>query len=288
MFLDKIYSLPYKHRAKEIETVVILFGPYRNLTTLLASVLSLHPVCQVLNHAGERVLNDKKKNFLVKYNEKKFLNFLKFALYASQSGRRGQYGGGIFFSHAFDYEIMKEKYYSRYNNHLKQEIKCIFWKESLKISNFIRDNNVNLEKILKENEKIKFILPVRNPIDCAFSNLKTGHIKHFPDRILNFQDCLQSIFKEFVFFLKLKEKNPKRFFYFFEDDFISRLSEIACFLDLAPDKRWLKDSSEVININVHYNYSKKEKEKYFELLEKYFKDYPEFKIRLMKIIEVES
>ena len=40
-------------------------------------------------------------------------------------------GAGIFYSHAFDYGIMREKYYARYSSKLKNEINCIFWKEGI-------------------------------------------------------------------------------------------------------------------------------------------------------------
>jgi len=43
-----------------IESVCITLGPYRNLTTLTASVLFLHPNCKVLNYAARRVYGRKK------------------------------------------------------------------------------------------------------------------------------------------------------------------------------------------------------------------------------------
>ena len=45
-----------KSSTLRLRTVGLILGPYRNLTTLTASVLSLHPECQALNHAGPRLL----------------------------------------------------------------------------------------------------------------------------------------------------------------------------------------------------------------------------------------
>ena len=49
---------------QDIESVCLTLGPYRNLTTLTASVLYLHPNCQVLNHAGNRIYGKRKIDFL--------------------------------------------------------------------------------------------------------------------------------------------------------------------------------------------------------------------------------
>ncbi|MHB8529324.1 MAG: hypothetical protein ACYC8V_07420, partial [Caulobacteraceae bacterium] len=38
-----------------VRRTAVILGPYRNLTTLTASVLALHPQCQVLNHASDRI-----------------------------------------------------------------------------------------------------------------------------------------------------------------------------------------------------------------------------------------
>ena len=64
---------------EQLESVCILLGPYRNLTTLTCSVLSLHPQCVVLNHAGLRTLRNPKLNFLANYSPDKFSEFVRYA-----------------------------------------------------------------------------------------------------------------------------------------------------------------------------------------------------------------
>jgi hypothetical protein len=47
---------------EQVKTVCLALGPYRNLTT---SLLFLHPTCQVLNHGGQRILGDRRLDWLV-------------------------------------------------------------------------------------------------------------------------------------------------------------------------------------------------------------------------------
>src|ERR1041384_7876359 len=86
----------------DLETVCLALGPYRNLTTFTASLIALHPNCQVLNHGGERVFSNPDMNFFLGYDKKKFDYFAQYAIMISGSGRRGFYGGSIIHSHAFD------------------------------------------------------------------------------------------------------------------------------------------------------------------------------------------
>ncbi len=95
-FVDPIGHLMYKRKAKNVQSVVLMLGPYRNLTTFIAGILALHPNCCVLNHAGVRILRRNHLNFLKDYSAEKLENFKGFALYASK-GDIGQNSGGIFF-----------------------------------------------------------------------------------------------------------------------------------------------------------------------------------------------
>ena len=206
-------------RKKELNSVCLFLGPYRNLTTLISSILFLHPHCQVLNHAGNRVFNNKNINFLLNYSDDKFDKFCQFVFFASQCGRVGDYGGSIIHSHAFKIPVMRETYNNNKSTLIsKQKINAIIWKESLRTSNFIRKNNIDLGDIINKNKKIRFLMPVRNPIDCAISNLNNKHHKLFEDLKDYSVECiLISIFKEYLWFLGLEKKYPERFMHFFQD-----------------------------------------------------------------------
>jgi len=56
----------------DIKTICLVFGPYRNLTSLSATMALLHPNCQVLNHAQRRILLHKKVHFFMNYSETRF------------------------------------------------------------------------------------------------------------------------------------------------------------------------------------------------------------------------
>ena len=131
-----------KEQQASLRSVCIFMGPYRNLTTLTSALLNLHPHCQVLNHAAMRVLDDDAINFLSHYSDERFGRFCNFAIEESQGGKRGDYGGSITLSHAFDHEVMSSAYEERYGGNLrKDEVRSIVWKDSQRLTNFLRDNN---------------------------------------------------------------------------------------------------------------------------------------------------
>jgi hypothetical protein len=114
---------------EQLESMCILLGPYRNLTTLTCSVLSLHPQCVVLNHAGFRTLRNARLNFLADYSPDKFREFVRYAGFASRGGVRGTYGGDIRLSHAFDRESMRQAQASLQRS-AAGPARCLVWKDS--------------------------------------------------------------------------------------------------------------------------------------------------------------
>lgn len=92
---------------QNVRSVCLFLGPYRNLTTLTASILFLHPYIQVLNHAGMRIFGNKKVDFLQDFNKETFDRFTQFAITISGKGYKGVLGGSITYGHAFDYPLMK-------------------------------------------------------------------------------------------------------------------------------------------------------------------------------------
>jgi hypothetical protein len=132
---------------ESIKTVCLALGPYRNLTTLTASILFLHPHCQVLNHAGQRIFDENELDFIADYTNEKFETFLRYAIYISQGGIRRDYGGSITQSHAFDQKHgIRNLFIASKLSLVKEKITTLFWKESLRTANHIRENNVDLNK----------------------------------------------------------------------------------------------------------------------------------------------
>jgi hypothetical protein len=243
---------------QECKSVCLALGPYRNLTTLTAATLFLHPNCQVLNHGGTRIFGNSRVDFLSNYSEETFNRFIQYAIRISTKGKRGDYGGSITYSHAFDLEYpMKEAYTNSNVTILKEKITCLFWKESLTTSNLIRKRNVDLRNILEKEERLRFLLPIRNPLDCAISNLRSGHASRFEN--INARsseiEVSKAVLDEILWFAELHSQYPGRFFYFFEHE-ISRemLINLATFLQIDPSEIWINNALSVMKTRKSYQH----------------------------------
>jgi hypothetical protein len=268
-----------------IKTVCLALGPYRNLTTLTASILYLHPNCQVLNHAGSRIFGNELIDFVSKYSKKKFKTFIRYAIYISQKGKRGDYGGSITLSHAFDNQYpIRDIFHKTNSGLLKQNILSLFWKESLRTSNYIRQQKVDLDRLLKLNRQLRFLLPIRNPLDCAISNLKTGKANIFADveKDATLEQVLESILKEILWFKNLETRHPKRFFYFFEHDFNeATIRRLANFLELEPFRHWCTNALEAFDVKSRYSHSNSLMAFFRRRVENQFSNYPDFAEKLL-------
>jgi len=243
---------------KDCESVCLALGPYRNLTTLTAATLFLHPNCQVLNHAGNRIYGNRHVDFLSDYSEKRLNHFIQFAIKISGKGRGGYVGGSITYSHAFDSRHEMKNEFTKTGLELKKkQIKCLFWKESLLTSNLIREKHVDLCGIFEKDDRLRFLLPIRNPLDCAISNLKTGHVNQFRglNRDSSIFEVMQAVLDEIHWFATQKENFPSRFFYYFEHS-ISRemLVNLAAFLKLDPNEIWLSNAMSVMKAKSNYEH----------------------------------
>lgn len=254
---------------RDIESVCLALGPYRNLTTLTASTLFLHPNCQVLNHAGKRIYGHKHVDFLQEFSKEKLDRFLQFALQISATGYRGDMGGSLTHSHAFDSKYKTREIVAQAGvGARKTRIKSLFWKESLRTSTVIRERRVDLGGIFETEARLRFLMPIRNPMDCALSNLKTGHVNRFPglDRSSPTQEVVQAILDEIFWFANLRREYPGRFHYFFEYA-ISRtmLADLAGFLRLEPGETWIANALAAMKINPGYDHD--------EALVRFYRDY---------------
>ncbi|MDX1388229.1 MAG: hypothetical protein R3344_03515 [Acidobacteriota bacterium] len=271
---------------RELRSLCIFLGPYRNLTTLTASMLALHPHCQVLNHAGERVFEDKRIDFLSDYTDDKFYTFCKFAITASQGGQHGDYGGSITLSHAFEHPKTREVYERRFGNSLlREQVRSIAWKESLRVANFIREHDLDIPALLERNPKVRFLMPVRNPMDCAVSNARTGHVEHFkglkPDAPI--AAILEALLVEYAWFARLEERFPGSFFSFHQDEVdAERLRGLSRFLDLDAPETWIQDALTVYDVTGKYTHPSELVERYESLVREHFEWNPDRRERLLR------
>jgi len=243
---------------EEIKSLCLVVGPYRNLTTLISAIVSLHPNAQVLNHAFDRVVAIDNINIFKQYSNQKFHDFVKYLVHISKAGTRGSYGGSILHSHAYaNHPEMKAAYEKRYGSDtLKSEVETLFWKESLSVTRYLRDATTeDVNQLLSSNKKLRLLQPVRNPIDCAISNLNTGTMA---SQLTNqaepgFENTLQAIFNEFIWFDKIAENFPDQAMYYTQDDISDiGLSKLANFLDIQDTEEWHTAAKEAVNLKPSY------------------------------------
>jgi len=268
------------------QTVCLALGPYRNLTTLTAATLFLHPNCQVLNHAGSRIFDNNKVDFLSDYSRSRLDRFIQFGIRISIEGRRGDFGGSITLSHAFDKKYaIKSNFENSGLGVLKNNIKSLFWKESLKTSIYIRRKNIDLAGIFDKEERLRFLMPIRNPFDCAISNLKTGQASLFEglSNQPSIFEVLWAILTEIHWFAELQRRYPERFFSYFENDISPEmLVDLATFLKLDPRASWVEMAMSSMQLKRNdYEYGYDVVDWYRKCVKENFTRYPALSERLL-------
>ena len=257
-----------------LETVGIFLGPYRNLTTLSAAILYLHPECQVLNHAGPRVLKDPALNFLTDYEEDKFRAFCHFGLTMSQGGARGSYGGSVLLAHAYaDHGPMRRAYLQRFGaTTRKPEVKSLVWKESQRVTHLLRSDAADLEELLARNARLRFLLPIRNPIDCAHSLARLGMTRVYGEQTQGqVLHVLDMILDDMHWFLEWQVRYPRRFFHFYQNQLnADTLNDLAAFLKLSQDQRWVGDTLSIYRLRPPYEYEQGVRAHYQQRVEQLF------------------
>lgn len=109
----------------------LFLGLPRNLTTLTAAVLSLHPNVQVMNHGFRRI---EKTDALRAFHDPTSSNvseLIDLLLELSIGGKRGGFGGSILLSHAFRKPEMQAAYRQRFGEaEFKHDVHVMAWKDS--------------------------------------------------------------------------------------------------------------------------------------------------------------
>ncbi len=269
----------------DVRTLCLAMGPYRNLTTLTASILFLHPNCQVLNHGAASIFNDDRLDFLLNCSKSTVDTFIRYAVYLSSHGNRGKQGGSITLSHAFDGKHkMQALYQQQFGDQLvKDEINCVFWKESLRTSFHVREHAIDLQQLFEQEPRLRFLLPIRNPIDCALSNQKTGHAKLWGlDKSAAVEDILEQVLNEIHWFYTLEQQYPAHFFHYLENAFDpDTVTRLADFLRLKQNPEWQEAVLEAFDINKHYEYPATLISAYESMVGEKFKDFPELTNQLL-------
>jgi hypothetical protein len=168
---------------------------------------------------------------------------------------------------------------------VKSHIQSLFWKESHRTSNLIRNCSVDLGSIFRQDRRLRFLMPVRNPMDCAISNLSTGHVQHFPKlpEDPSVEQVTHGVLEEILWFAELKEQFPDRFFHYFEHEISpAMLADMARFLSLQPLESWLTSAMAVMKINPSYDHEPALVESYRRFVSQRFSRFPAFEQALLQ------
>jgi hypothetical protein len=268
-------------RTGEAGVLGVFLGPYRNLTTLSAAVLSLHPDCRVLNHALDRIVGAPGIDPFAPAGSPRHRRFVRFALAASEGGGRGNFGGSITKSHAFDRDAMREAA-RRAPEPSTGRPSAVVWKESMKVTDLLRLRGQDPVALSRANPALRFVLPVRNPLDCAASNVRTGHARYLAVTDPNdVAATLDAVLVELRAFVRCRDEHPPGFHLFFEDDPARPLlTGLASFLGLSPDPAWLEVAVDAWRPENRHEHPPALRARYEERVGELFADHPELAARL--------
>lgn len=273
--------------APRCNSVCLMLGPYRNLSTLTAATLFLHPQCQVLNHAGDRVFGGE-YDFFSDCSSRGIDRFIRGAIEMSAGGERGDHGGSITLSHAFDPPHRMRALFERSGLPLvKHDIRSLLWKESHRTANLIRDRGVDLAGLLAADTRLRFLLPIRHPLDCAVSNIKTQHVRHFKSVVdpTDVGEVCEAVLDEIRWVMDLAERFPGRFFHFYEHSIGDRkLVDLETFLELDHDERWLALAREAMSPSSRHEHPAALVDRYRAAVQARFADYPETTAKLLAFV----
>ena len=211
----------------DIASVCLFLGPDRHFAAFTASILSRHPHCLVFESGGDRVFNTRDVDFLSHYSDATFMSYVRYAIYISQNGSSAQRRGSAVSSDALGMR--------------KAHTTSLVWNEPLGISRHVQKHYVNLDYLFARNKHVRFLIPVRNPLDCALEKLGTGLVgrSQLPSRGASLEKTIEAIVDEFAWIHRVSELHPHRYLPFFENEFSENaLIELAIFLGLSPLPEW--------------------------------------------------
>lgn len=274
-----------------IRTACLVLGPQRNLTTLTAALLFLHPRCQVLNHAGVRVLGDRRLDFVSDYSPSRFERFLRYAVHISRELRRSRRGGSITSSHAFaDHEPMRRAFEESGLGLVRERIETLFWKESVRNTFILRSSGVDLVELVNREPRLRFLMPVRNPLDCAASNLARKWGPRVWDRVPgSMEDSVRFVLDDLAWIRQRELENSDHFLHFFEYDLdAATLDRIAEFLSIESLPEWHERALSAARIHTHYQHPPALWDLYRREVDRLFAGDAEFRQALLRFADASA
>jgi hypothetical protein len=272
----------WSDRSPPPQTLALFLGPYRNLTTLTAAVLGLHPECVVFNHGFVRVVRHRSLAPFAPVGSPGFDRFLRFAVAAATEGRQGSYGGTIEASHAHERSTMQQAQ-QRARALPAGAPRVVVWKDSMRITNHLRTIGQPPAKLAHRNPRVRFVLPIRNPLDCARSNAATRHGRYLAaGRHRSAEALIEPIVREIRIFQDAANLRPGSFFSFVEgDDARKTFAALAEHLGLDAHDAWLDLVELSWDVGSTYDRDAGLEARYRTAVAYHLEPYPELRDRLL-------
>lgn len=269
------------------DTVCIFLGPYRNLTTLTATALHFHPNIQVLEH-GLRAMGEDAFKFISADGSEDFQAFVERALELSQ-GTTPDGGGSIMGAFTFGSEMATGgAKITRSGKRLKEDIRCLAWKESMRVTYSLLKRGIMWPGLFQNNAKLRFLMPIRDPMDCAISNSRQSKWLLFDG--INDNDArmvLRGVLAQHAWFFGLQQRFPDRFFHFYEFDMGDAVLEsLAGFLAIPYDGEWAESAKRMWDIRRSYQVSSDFIDYYFSMVDLHFSAWPAERDRMRQFINL--
>lgn len=214
------------------------------------------------------------------------------AVRLSQGGTRGGYGGDVRLSHVFDSNSLKQIYFENFGDRVLAEnknITTLLWKDSMRITNYMLKSGINPGEIANKVPGIKFLVPIRNPIDCAVSNIKTGHDRHLiPQNDINEETVIYRILDLLRWFDDQSRIAPDSFFFFTEREMNNETAKKMCqFIGIEYRNYWGNSILDNLNIRSGYSHNRMVKASYKEMIKNIFSVKNPIREKLLELEEGE-
>jgi hypothetical protein len=220
-------------------------------------------------------------------NKPGWRRFREVAVQFLQGGQRGAYGGSILLSHAYDDAALRNAYGARYGTEiLKEGATVLFWKDSMRLTNYLDQRKIDPLSLAARVPSLRFVLPVRSPLDCVASNLRTHHYNLLNAQERSLQAGTRAILLMIRRFSEWEAQAPSSFFSFCQYELTAEtLNRLAGFAGISRDPDWI---SEVLTVGrvrpSKYDHSPEDRHFYAEEVRRIFDDDEMTRRRLLALV----
>ena len=228
--LGKIYFNLFYKKKITIKKFLFTIGAPRSGTSMFGNILNQHPNILISNENSGLINYFKKKTKFKKITQ----SIIRQAILEFKNVKK------------INTKNYQEQWIWIRSDHKlqKQDILIVGDKDSGRNSILYQKLSHNFEKLLLENNKIFFLVIIRNPYNAAKSYLKSH-----PHEVKNLTEAVDKILERNFYALKLKKKFSDRVKIIHYENFLNNPKEnminICRFLEIKVSEKWLN----FINLN---------------------------------------